>query len=261
MNAEQIIPADEIGFSTLLNISEIDHLNNWMVESIRPYLKGRTLEVGSGIGNISSVFVRFGIPLTLSEYDSEYYRFLRIKFASEPLIEGVYQIDLVDPAFETTYSHLLGTFDTVFALNVVEHIEDDRQAVANCYKLLAPGGHLVLLMPAYPALYNGFDKGLGHYRRYTRRTMRELLATRFEVIKTWHFNLAGILGWLFFGSLLRGKNITKWQMRTYDRFVGLFRLADKITFRRIGLSVIGAGKKRSASRDASAGAFHDAPPR
>lgn len=244
MNAGPIIPTDEIGFFTLLNISDIDHLNQWMFESIQPYIKGKTLEVGSGIGNISSVLVRSHLPLTLSDYNEEYFRFLQKRFVSEPLIEGVYPIDLADPDFETTWSHLLGTFNTVFALNVIEHIEDDRLAVANCHKLLAPGGHLILLMPAYQALYNGFDKGLGHYRRYTRRTMSRLLSTRFEVVKTWHFNLAGVFGWFFFGTLLRGKNITKWQMHTYDRLVWLFRLADKLTLRRIGLSVIGVGKKK-----------------
>ncbi len=244
MNVEQIIPADKIGFSTLLNISDVDEFNQWMFESIRPYVKGKTLEIGSGIGNISTMFVRSQLPLSLSDYSTEYFRLLRKRFVSEPLIEGIYPINLTDPDFETTWSHLLGSFDTVFALNVIEHIEDDRLAVDNCHKLLAPGGHLILLMPAYQGLYNGFDKGLGHYRRYTRQTMSGLLSTRFDIIKIWHFNLAGIFGWFFFGTVLRGKNITKGQMNIYNRLVWLFRLTDKLTFRRIGLSVIGVGKKK-----------------
>ena len=244
MNAEQIIPTDEVGFSTLLNIRDVDQFNQWMFESIRPYIRGRTLEVGSGIGNISAMCVRSHLPLSLSDYSKEYSRFLQKRFASEPLIEGVYQIDLTDPDFETTWSHLFGSFDTVFALNVIEHIEDDQLAVANCHKLLAPGGYLIVLMPAYPGLYNGFDKGLGHCRRYTRQTIRLLFSPRFEVVKTWYFNLAGIFGWFFFGTVLRGKNITKGQMNIYNRLVGLFRIVDKLTFRRIGLSVIGVGKKK-----------------
>lgn len=244
MNAEKIIPTDQVGFSTLLSISDIDKFNQWMFESIRPYIKGKTLEVGSGIGNISTMFVGSHLPLTVSDYNKEYFRFLQKRFASEPLIEGVYRIDLTDPDFETNWSHLFGSFDTVFALNVIEHIEDDQLAVGNCHKLLAPGGHLILLMPAYQGLYNGLDKGLGHHRRYTRQTMSDLLSIRFEVVRTWHFNLAGIFGWFFFGTVLRGKTITKGQMNIYNRLVGLFRLADKMTFRLIGLSVIGVGKKK-----------------
>lgn len=237
------MPADEIGFSTLVNISEADKLNTWMFESIQPFVKGKTLEIGSGIGNISAEFVHHRLPLSVSDHDDRYCRFLEQKFASEPLVEGVFNIDLVDPAFESSFARLLGSFDTIFALNVVEHIEDDRQAVANCHKLLAPGGHLILLIPAYQTLFNGFDKGLGHFRRYTMRSVRQLLSTRFEVIKTWHFNLAGIFGWFFFGTILRGRAITKGQMGTYNKLVGLFRLADKMTFNRIGLSAIGVGKK------------------
>ena len=244
MRAAQIVPADETGLSVLMNISNADRLNTWMFKTIRPYVKGKTLEIGSGIGNISAQFVKHGLSLSLSDYSDEYNRYLKKKFSSEPLIENIVSIDLADKEFDTRYSGLLGSFDTVFALNVVEHIEDDRLAVANCYKLLAPGGTIILLMPAYPSLYNGFDKGLGHCRRYTRKTMDQLLSTRFQVLRTWHFNFAGIFGWFLFGSVLRGKEITKGQMGVYDKLVGLFRLADKMTFNSIGLSVLGVGKKK-----------------
>lgn len=243
MSVDQFVPADEVGMSTLVNISSADRLNAWMFETIRPYVKGRILEIGSGIGNISSQFIRHGIALSISDYSNEYCQYLKNKFTGEPLVKDTFKIDLVDKDFEVKHARLLGTFDTVFALNVVEHIEDDRLAVANCYKLLAPGGHLVLLMPAYQFLYNGFDKGLGHYRRYTRGSMSELLSARLKVLKILHFNLAGILGWFLFGTVLRGKNIKDGQMSAYDKLVGLFRLADKVTFNRIGLSVLGVGKK------------------
>ncbi len=244
MKIDQSMPADEVGFSTLMNISDADKLNNWMFESIYPFVKGNVLEIGSGIGNISSMFVNRQMPLSLSDYSDEYCQFLKNKFNSVPYIKDVFKIDLVDKDFESTHAHILGTFDTIFALNVVEHIDDDSLAVENCYKLLASGGHLILLMPAYQALYNRFDKELGHFRRHTRSTMKQLLSKHFEVIKTWHFNLAGILGWFLFGSVLRRKLITKGQMNTYEMLIPLFRFADWITFRRIGLSVIGVGRKK-----------------
>jgi len=243
MSAEQYVPADETGLSVLMNISNAERLNAWFFETIQPYVKGKTLEIGSGIGNISAQFVKHGLPLSLSDYSDEYCQYLKKKFSSEPLIGNIVKIDLTDKDFNTRHASLLGHFDTVFALNVVEHIENDRLAVANCYKLLAPGGKIILLMPAYPALYNGFDKGLGHCRRYTRKTMDQLLSTQFQVLKTWHFNFAGIFGWFLFGSVLRGKDITEGQMRAFNKLVGIFRLADKMTFNSIGLSVLGVGKK------------------
>jgi hypothetical protein len=218
VSAEQTVPADEVGFSTLMNISDADKLNNWMFESIHPYVKGNVLEIGSGIGNISSMFVNRRMTLSLSDYSDEYCDFLRKKFNSVPYIKDVFKIDLVDKYFESTHAHILGTFDT--------------------------GGHLILLMPAYQVLYNRFDKELGHFRRHTRSTMNKLLSNDFEVIKTWHFNLAGIFGWWLFGSVLRRKIISKGQMNTYEKLIPLFRFADWITLRRIGLSVIGVGRKK-----------------
>lgn len=243
MNKEQLISSEDTGFSTLMNISEAHKLNTWMFEAIRPYLKGKTLEIGSGIGNISSVCINQQIPLYLSDYNDRYCQFLKTKFGAEPGIKDIFRIDLVDKDFELTQAHLLGSFDSIFALNVIEHIDDDHLAVENCHKLLAPGGRLILLMPAYPALYNRFDKELGHCRRYTGQSMHHLLSTNFQNIKIRRFNLAGIFGWFLFGSVLRGKNLTREQMGAFEMLVPLFRLADKLTGNKIGLSVIGVGEK------------------
>jgi SAM-dependent methyltransferase len=246
VSTEQRIPADETGYSTLFNISKAGRFNEWMFRSIAPYVKGKTLEIGSGIGTISSIFISHQLPLCLSDYDEEYYRLLLTKFAPEPAIKEIYRIDLADQAFTTTHNGLLGTFDTIFALNVIEHIPNDRLAIENCHKLLAPGGRLILLMPSYPALYNRFDKELGHHRRYTSRSMHQLLSPLFQVTKIKHFNLAGILGWFLFGTLFHRKMIGKRQMHTFDTWVPLFRLADRLTGNKIGLSVIGIGEKQAA---------------
>ena len=243
MSKDRFVPADAAGLSTLENISSAGRLNAWMFGVIRPYVSGRILEIGSGIGNISSQFAANGLSLTLSDFSDEYCSYLQAKFHSEPLVREVVRIDLVDKDFGARHAHLLGSFDTVFALNVVEHIQDDGLAVANCHRLLAPGGRLILLMPAFQWLYNDYDKRLGHYRRYSRRSMERLLSTKFEVERTWYYNLGGMAGWFLFGTIFGGKHIKEWQMRAYDKLVGLFRLADKVVFNRIGLSVLGVGKK------------------
>jgi 2-polyprenyl-3-methyl-5-hydroxy-6-metoxy-1,4-benzoquinol methylase len=236
---------DEVGKSTLENLSAAGRLNDWMFESIRPYVKGRILETGSGIGNISSCFVQHGIPLAVSDYSQHYRDFLAQKFAGEPLITGVFQLDLAENTFEERYPALIGQYDTVYALNVVEHIEDHQLAIANCKKLLAPGGHLIILVPAYQFLYNGFDKELEHFRRYTRRSVKKLFVSQeLDIIKTWYFNLAGILGWFVSGTLLRKKTLPSGQLSFYNKLVPLFRIADRVTFNRLGLSVIIVGRKK-----------------
>ncbi len=56
----------------------------------------------------------------------------------------------------------------------MEHIENDHLAIHNCRKLLKKGGKLIILVPAFQSLYNGFDKELYHYRRYTKHTLNKL---------------------------------------------------------------------------------------
>jgi 2-polyprenyl-3-methyl-5-hydroxy-6-metoxy-1,4-benzoquinol methylase len=236
---------DEAGLSTLDNLSAADKLNDWMFESIAPYVKGNILEIGSGIGNISSCFVRHNIPLYVSDYSDHYCKVLKQQFVTELFVRDVFQIDLAISDFESKYAPLIGKFDTVFALNVVEHIGNDNRAIANCKKLLAPGGHLIILVPAFQLLYNGFDKELEHFRRYTRRSLKELfLAQNFEIIKSWYFNLAGILGWFVSGTILRKKTLPAGQLSFYNKLVPVFRIADRLTLNKIGLSVITVGKKR-----------------
>jgi SAM-dependent methyltransferase len=68
-----------------------------------------------------------------------------------------------------------GTFDVVSAIGVVEHIEADAAAVAEWARVLAPGGHLVLLTSSYRWLWSGHDLSNHHVRRYTAREVRALL--------------------------------------------------------------------------------------
>jgi 2-polyprenyl-3-methyl-5-hydroxy-6-metoxy-1,4-benzoquinol methylase len=237
---------DEVGLSTLDSLSAANRLNDWMFESILPFVQGQTLEIGSGIGNISSVFVKNRLPLFVSDYSDHYCEQLRQKFEHEPLIQDVFQIDLALTDFEAKYPELIGKFNTVFALNVVEHIQDDNLAIANCKKLLAPGGHLIILVPAYQMLYNGFDKELEHFRRYTRKTLTQVFKNQnFEILKTWNFNLAGILGWFVSGTIMRKKTLPSGQISFYNKLVPIFRIADRVTGNLIGLSVITVGKKKA----------------
>lgn len=237
---------DEVGMLTLEHLSNANRLNDWMFESIQPYVKGNILEIGSGIGNISACFIKSGYAINLSDYSDYYCEYLSKKFSSEELVKGIYQIDLVEENFEEKYAHLFSTFDTIFALNVIEHIEDDQKAISNCKKLLTPNGHLIILVPAWQMLYNGFDRELEHFRRYTKKTIRALIKSQdLKIITTWYFNLAGILGWFVSGTILRKKTLPGDQIDLYNKLVPIFRLVDKITFNQLGLSVIIVGQKHS----------------
>ncbi len=75
-----------------------------------------------------------------------------------------------------------GTVGTVMVRDVIEHL-DDAAALAECHRVLRPGGLLIVLVPAWPSLWSERDVRAGHLRRYTRRTLRSAVTTAgFEVV-------------------------------------------------------------------------------
>ena len=232
---------DKEGWETLDAIAAADKFNQWMYQTIKPYSSRKILEIGSGIGNISKFFIDDKANITLSDIRPVYCDVLKKKFSGA---NDVIEMNLTHPSFDAEYSQFLGKYDTVFALNVVEHIKDDEMAVKNCHKLLKPKGSLVILVPAYADLYNRFDRELEHFRRYTDKRLNNLLASgNFTIQHSQYFNFMGIPGWYISGKLQKNKTIPKGQMSLYNKFVPVFKLVDKLLFNKVGLSVISVGIK------------------
>src|SRR5882757_2715033 len=196
---------DKEGYETLNHLAAANSFNKWMLDTVRPFIKGRVLEAGSGIGNISELLLDMGNEVCLSDFSAPYRDVLREKFSARPNLCGILDLDLEDKLFDQKFAAKFGSFDTVIALNVIEHVKDDSTAIANCKKLLKTGGHLILLVPAYPLLYNRFDKELGHYRRYSKNEMQRMVSIHLSVVGSGYFNLAGIAGWFVSGTILRNK--------------------------------------------------------
>lgn len=226
---------DKEGHITLDVISKADRFNRWMYDTISPYCQGTILEIGSGIGNISQFFIANNQSIILSDLRQNYRDILKDKFKNNTVIK----IELAADDFEEKYKNYLNTFDTVFALNVIEHIKDDDLAIQHCKKLLKPGGTLIILVPAYQCLYNDFDRSLEHFRRYDKKSLKTLLVkNKLKPFKSFYFNCVGILGWFVSGRLLKNKTIPEGQMRLYNTFVPVIKWADKMILNKLGLSVI-----------------------
>ena len=236
---------DPVGLQTLEAVSNADQFNKWMYDQFRGYLKGEVLEIGSGIGNISTFVISDKFSVTLSDYNEDYCTILRNKFVANPLVKDVLNIDLLADDFEIRYTAYKECFDSIFLLNVIEHINQDKKAVNNCRFLLKQNGHLILLAPAGPWLYTSFDKELGHHRRYTLRSLKALLNNNnFRIISGNHFNAIGIFGWLIYGKILKRKMLDKASMSAFDKIVPFAKFIDKLTLKKIGLSIIVTGVKK-----------------
>lgn len=235
---------DKIGKKTLDVIGEASQFNKWMFETILPFSKGKILEIGSGLGNISTFFLENRNEILLTDLRTEYCTLLQDKFSSKSNLIGVEQLNLIHPDFDNFYYDHLEKYDTVFALNVIEHIKDDNLAISNCKKLLKNNGHLIILVPSYQRLFNRFDKELGHFRRYTQNNLQQLfMNNHFSIVHKQYFNLIGIVGWYISGSLMKKDSIPSKQMKVYDKLVPIWQVLDKLFKNKIGLSTIIIGRK------------------
>jgi len=82
-----------------------------------------------------------------------------------------------------------GTFDLAASLDVIEHLEDDLGALRELRRVVAPGGFLLVTVPAYTWLWSGHDEVNHHHRRYTRRSLRAVgEQAGWKQVRTTYFN-------------------------------------------------------------------------
>ena len=232
------------GTDTLEVISDADKFNRWMYQTINPFCSGNVLEIGSGIGNISQYFLDDNFEISLSDLSTDYFKILENKFSGYKNLKEVFTLDFAEKELELKYPHLIGQFDTVFALNVLEHVPDHELSIKNCHKLLKPGGNLIILVPAFQLLFNQFDVALEHQRRYTRKSLKKVMdIPGFSIIYTQYFNVIGILGWFVSGKLMGKNAIPGGQMKLYNQLVPVWKVVDWFLNPLLGLSVICVAKK------------------
>jgi len=233
------LAADQAGAETLEIMQAAPRYNRWQYDQVAPFLGHRVCEVGSGIGNMSSMIAATAPDLlVLTDTDPYYNEALRNRFTgcSNVLVE---KLTLPDRSAKDRFQHF--GLDTVVALNVIEHIEDDLGALKSIAAMLQPRGRAVVLVPALPVLFGSLDRELGHYRRYTRTTLgRVMREAGFIVEHAFYFNLFGSLGWWVNARLWKSPRIPVSQLRSFDRLVPLLRLENHISLP-FGQSLIAVG--------------------
>jgi SAM-dependent methyltransferase len=125
----------------------------------------RIIEVGCGWGTNLCELEKSGY--TVTGLDVSRNALVRLDRVDRTLIEANLSEDLPPDAPE---------YDVVLALDVIEHIDDDLGAVRRLAQLTRPGGHVIISVPALPALFSEFDRVQGHRRRYTPESLRSAIA-------------------------------------------------------------------------------------
>ena len=223
------------GASTLEVMEGAHRYNRWIFDRVRGGLGQRVLEIGCGTGTITSFMVDRQLVVGIDVVD-DYIRSTSHRFDDRPNIV-VRRHDLTE-----SIDALRGyRFDSALSVNVFEHIANDEGAMKAVYALLEPGGTFTLLVPCHPALLGGFDRDIGHHRRYTKRELRRKLeASGFTVERIRRSNPVGALGWLINVRLLGLRRLRGTGL--FDRLVPAFALLDRVELP-LGLSVIAVARK------------------
>ncbi len=199
-------------------MSNADNYRKYLYLLLKPYIKGHILEIGAGIGNLTEeVTINDNNQIksiTCIEEDIDCYKNLRSKFSTSDLelnfILG--HFPHVKPASKQ--------FDLIFSFNVLEHIDDDVQAIKECYNLLSPGGVLFAFVPAFQCLYGSMDHKLKHYRRYSKKGIIEKTKLAgFCIEKIRYCNFIGFLGWYFNNRILKIESQKPNQVAFFDKII------------------------------------------
>ena len=221
---DDIYKEDEYGSHILVSLEKARRFNLWMGQTLAPYVGDRVLEIGAGIGTLTSQFIPRQFYLA-SDINPSYLSYLRGYSVGKPYL----RVRHVDAGVPGDFAALEGKFDTVLMINVLEHVPDEQVTLANIRSSLMPGGRTVILVPQHPALYSTLDRALEHRERYTRKSLQEgLERAGFRVERIFDFNRFSVPGWWLSGKVLHRKTFSRVQLKVLQMSMPVLRRMDNV---------------------------------
>jgi glycosyltransferase involved in cell wall biosynthesis len=233
-----------VGHVTLTRMARLEPYNRWLSDRFHGAVGQRVLEVGAGFGNMT----RHLIPrelLVASDLDPVALEHLRGVFREDPSVRvASYRFPLAPAELEEVRKL---RFDTIVCLNVLEHIEQDTATLADLFAALAPGGRLILIVPALARLYGSLDQHLRHFRRYEKAELESKIHGAGFVLEECRFlNRPGIVGWYVNGRLLRRRVLPRGQLAAFKLLMPLLK-REEANPPSIGMSLLAIARKPSSA--------------
>jgi 2-polyprenyl-3-methyl-5-hydroxy-6-metoxy-1,4-benzoquinol methylase len=215
-----------------------DRWKRYFGAQLRPFILGDVLEVGAGFGSTTKVLCQGAInSWTCLEPDAMFAEQLRDAISHDSQL----RTDPIQVKTGTLADIPPGAlFDSILYIDVLEHIEDDHSELHMAAQHLSHRGHLIVLSPAHNWLFSPFDRAIGHFRRYTRASLRQAAPPDLELVCLRYLDAVGMLASLANRAVLKSSHPTKSQIRFWDTcMVPLSRLVDPLLQYRVGKSIIG----------------------
>ena len=223
--SDDIYTRDKYGSEILARLSRAPRFTRWMADVLRPHLGERVLEIGAGIGNLT-VHLTPRTAYYTSDINPLYLRSLESLRGTRPYLSATLT-DVTDRGTFPADTEI----DTVICLNVIEHVEDDVEALKNIGRSLGKGGVAIVLVPRYTWLFGTLDVVLGHHRRYSKKSLTELGdAAGLRLKEMIAFNRGSVPAWWLSGRVMRRKTFGLMQIKMLNLLVPLFRALEYIKF-------------------------------
>lgn len=212
--------------------------HQWILEEFCVYLGKDVAEVGAGSGTFSELILEYVNHLVVFEPSDNMYPILQARFSQNT------QVDTVHSTLCNECTRFQHAFDSMLYVNVLEHIEDDQQELAYMYQTLRHGGYALIFVPALPCLYSNFDRNLGHFRRYRKKSLvRMAEQSGFQIQKARYFDIAGVIPW-YINFVLLQQTITAGKVLFYDKWiVPIMRRIERVLPPPVGKNLLVVMKK------------------
>ncbi len=192
-------------------LADMPNYYSWIMSWFSAHICGRVVEYGAGTGTFSKHLRPLAQTLTLIEPSVNLHTALRKRFSDDASVV-IEALTLEEHVQRTGTS----TVDTVVLVNVLEHVEDDTSALTELSRIVRPGGHVLIFVPALTFLMSKLDRLLGHYRRYKSATLRQkLCAAGLDVVTCRYFDFPGILPWFVINRLLGSTSFSPALVKLY----------------------------------------------
>jgi 2-polyprenyl-3-methyl-5-hydroxy-6-metoxy-1,4-benzoquinol methylase len=195
---------------------------------IKPHVTGAVLDVGAGLGASLVVLANEQVSSWhLLEPDPE------LTAGFQP--DNHFRVEVQNG----TLGDVNQRFDSILYIDVLEHIEADKEELALAADHLNPGGKLIVLAPAHNYLFGSFDAAIGHFRRYDTSSLAKISPSGLRQIQLEYLDSVGMIASTANKFLLKQEQPTPAQIHFWDNYiVPVSRLIDPILLRKLGKSVI-----------------------